>query len=866
VSGTKSAFNNRGPLTSVVAPPPVIGGSRSTTSYFYNIGSDHLVDSISDPLSRSSVFTYDAGGRLSRVTQPDPDGAGSGVSAWTNYVRDSLGSVVRTSDRFNQSQTVTARDAWFRTLSATDPGGAATNFQYDVFGNTTQVSDPLSNVTTYTYNKLNQAVTETQVGGSGNRSYLYDAVGNVRRLVDRNGRTTNWNYDPRDRVISETGASGSIVYAYDSADRLTSVTDNLPNAPDFTFTYDKRGQLQNELQTHPLMNHNVAFDRDYNQVGNQTKLAANLGGTITSGNIAGGMWDFSNTYSYDGMNRLTSTVQAGVSGGNSVAPKLASFSYDAASQMTDMRRYSATTAIVGNLEVHSRMGYDLAGRVTSITHGKTEITAGETWAGTSSVPASLGTSNMLAAYFLIYDQDNRVTGFSSWRDAFRTTYLYDVKDQLTAASSTQIAGMSLPFPLPASESYNLDSNGNRRTSTGTSQSASGTHNRLQTDGTFNYTYDNEGNTTRRTRIVGGQVTDYAWDHRNRLTSVTDRVSSAGAKSQQVEYIYDAFDQLTGKRVSTQFNTAGTPLNWSRYEVFAWADGQEVFRFVDSDGQGTAQPARIANRYLSGAAVDQLLADEQYAIGSGPAVNSAIASTVQGNTLWALTDHLGSVRDLVDNNGIIREHNVYDSFGRLVREVDYNASGVQIASTDPTAVDTLFGYTGRLFDSHTGLQYNRARWYDASAGRWLSQDPIGFAAGDANLYRYVGNHPSYATDPSGLQEPAPNNPSSNGTPQLRPAFPFDPLILLQPGVPSGYRPWRGPNGEHSCIGRLVKDAPDPGIQYLHVGFTYSNQDRDWAPSWGRWYTDYFANKTININANNPDWNKAIAELQKLGNSM
>jgi len=213
---------------------------------------------------------------------------------------------------------------------------------------------------------------------------------------------------------------------------------------------------------------------------------------------------------------------------------------------------------------------------------------------------------MLAAYFLTYDQDNRVTGFSSWHDAFRTTYLYDVKEQLTAATSTQIAGMTLPFPLPASESYNLDSNGNRNTCGGASQSASGTHNRLQFDGTFNYTYDNEGNTTRRTRIVGGQVTDYAWDHRNRLSSVTDRVSAAGAKTQQVEYIYDAFDQLTGKRVSTQFNASGTPLNWSRYEVFAWADGQEVFRFVDSDGQGAAQPARIANRYLSGAAVDQLL--------------------------------------------------------------------------------------------------------------------------------------------------------------------------------------------------------------------------------------------------------------------
>ena len=42
-----------------------------------------------------------------------------------------------------------------------------------------------------------------------------------------------------------------------------------------------------------------------------------------------------------------------------------------------------------------------------------------------------------------------------------------------------------------------------------------------------------------------------------------------------------------------------------------------------------------------------------------------------------------------------------------------------------------------------------RWYDSTVGRWLSQDPSGFVAGDANLYRYVGNSPTSATDPSGL---------------------------------------------------------------------------------------------------------------------
>ena len=51
----------------------------------------------------------------------------------------------------------------------------------------------------------------------------------------------------------------------------------------------------------------------------------------------------------------------------------------------------------------------------------------------------------------------------------------------------------------------------------------------------------------------------------------------------------------------------------------------------------------------------------------------------------------------------------------------------------------------------GLYYYRARWYDPVAGRFVSDDPVGFAAGDANLGRYVGNGPNNSTDPSGLEK-------------------------------------------------------------------------------------------------------------------
>ncbi|NEQ42455.1 MAG: RHS repeat-associated core domain-containing protein [Leptolyngbya sp. SIOISBB] len=80
--------------------------------------------------------------------------------------------------------------------------------------------------------------------------------------------------------------------------------------------------------------------------------------------------------------------------------------------------------------------------------------------------------------------------------------------------------------------------------------------------------------------------------------------------------------------------------------------------------------------------------------------------------------------------------VYDSFGQ-----------VTIAANPD--FDFCFGYTGRERDEATGLMYYRARYYDPAVGRSLSEDPIGFDAGDANLYRYVFNSPSNYTDPTGM---------------------------------------------------------------------------------------------------------------------
>jgi RHS repeat-associated protein len=133
---------------------------------------------------------------------------------------------------------------------------------------------------------------------------------------------------------------------------------------------------------------------------------------------------------------------------------------------------------------------------------------------------------------------------------------------------------------------------------------------------------------------------------------------------------------------------------------------------------------VIARYVYGDDTDELWAR---AIPSGQ-TNSGIA--------WYLTDQQGSVRDLMDNTGIVQDHLDYSGFGGVVTETN-------------TSCGDRYKWTGREFDYDTGLQYNRARYYDPSTGRWLSEDPHGFAGLDLNLFRYVGNNSTNQIDPLGL---------------------------------------------------------------------------------------------------------------------
>ncbi len=133
-------------------------------------------------------------------------------------------------------------------------------------------------------------------------------------------------------------------------------------------------------------------------------------------------------------------------------------------------------------------------------------------------------------------------------------------------------------------------------------------------------------------------------------------------------------------------------------------------------------------------------------------------------LWYLSDQQNTVRDVAKyasttagSQATVRNHLEYDAYGN-VTSVDDPTTGTANDGDLPglegvgNEYSPQRSYTGREPDPATGLIYYRARWFDPRLGRFISNDPIDFAAGDANLSRYVGNSTLNAVDPSGLIDP------------------------------------------------------------------------------------------------------------------
>jgi RHS repeat-associated protein len=553
-----------------------------------------------------------------------------------------------------------------------DPLGHLTTFTYDSSCRTVRATAADGSVTTLTYTALGQLASLQDAAGS-TWQWAYDGNGFPQTVTDPFGKNLRPTFDGNGDLITQIDRNGRrIDFAYDANHRLIQETWN--TTPPRVTTYEY-------LPDDTLLR---ASDPDssiqFTYTGTGQVQTVDTSGTPGVPNLL-------LTYAYDPTGNIASVVDSlGGStvysydalnrpmtiqqSGTGVNGKRVDFSYDPAGLLAQIRRFANVTGTAAVADTFYE--FDCAGCADRVSSIRHQRIADGAIVDVINL-----TRNDIGDVRQIVDADGtHVMG-------------YDMARQVVSAQHTTLGASAL-------ETYVYDSVGNRLSSYLFAYGYSPLGNRLVQDDSFFYQYDAEGNLVGQTSRSSGATTAYTYDYFNRLVDVLQR-DGAGTLTGHSTYVYDVRD----RRIQSNENGV--------VRRYAYDGINPILKF-DANGQ-------IVSRRLYAEGADKILADE-----SG------------GSTRWFLTDHLGTVRDLMANDGSVLAHYSYDSFG-------------QPLGTEP-AVDNDLRFTGREYSTATGLLYLRARYYSPRVGRFISEDPIGFSGLDVNTYRYADNSPVNLFDLSG----------------------------------------------------------------------------------------------------------------------
>ena len=236
---------------------------------------------------------------------------------------------------------------------------------------------------------------------------------------------------------------------------------------------------------------------------------------------------------------------------------------------------------------------------------------------------------------------------------------------------------------------------------------------------------------------------YAYDLAGRRTGVTGSFARTNLPSPVAGAQYNVNNQLTQwGSVSPTYDNNGNLQNdginsysWnSRNQLASMNNATDVFTYDSFGRRITKSIAGTAKSFLYGGrnVVQELQGANPTANLLTGGIDEILQRTDSSGTWNLLADALGSTLALSDRTGAIQTQYTYEPFG--------NTTATGASSTNVNQ------YTGRELDE-TGLYFYRARYYKASIGRYISEDPIGFNGG-VNLYEIVTDDPINNTDPTG----------------------------------------------------------------------------------------------------------------------
>jgi RHS repeat-associated protein len=688
-------------------------------------GNDNKV-ATSDADGHTTHFAYDAADRLISETA----GYGSNVASTTKFRYDANGN--RTEERDARAAQVgepfskkSTYDELNRVLTVTDGEGGVTTYGYDAEGNRTLVRDALGNETTFAYDELDTLTSVTQPGGVVTR-YGYDSNRNRLTQTDGNNHTVEMKYDKLNRMTDLIQFGGfTTTHEFDGNGNEVTLTD--PKGQKTHSTFDELNRLHTVTyvalpEEVPLMwmrTTGVVYTRDQN------------------GNLV----------------QVDESVASGT---------------DPPRALRTLRQYDALDRLVSD--------------TTPLPDGKTATVTYTYFANGNR--AGITVPDRPATTYT-YDSQNRLDNVTTEAGTTRYTYYADGLQKETIHPN----GVSATHQYDRADRVTSIVNGNP----------------IETLSSYQYTYDAEGNRKSQIEVNGSapELTTYTYDTFNRLKSVTYPIDLTFRNGRVVTYEYDGvgnrlreierdssgvliadkggtFDELNrqtrldnlldpSKSIifgydrngnQTSRTTGGLETKYrydSRDKLIELIGPGTVARFqYDFAGHRTKKIGNdgVRNYLHDGVSLvteydGSGIESAKYEYGTGQLV--AAERRGEGKQFVSF-DVLGSVVGLSNLIGVQAARYHFDAWG------NYRLA--------PASEDrNRFGFGGYVWDVESSLSFAKARYYDPTLGRFITEDfeEHGTEVSDSstkrqiantpervtnNLYAYTTNNPLTRVDPDG----------------------------------------------------------------------------------------------------------------------
>ena len=760
---------------------------RSNT-YSYDLAGQ--MTSAADPLGKITAYTYDPAGNITEITKPGGRKTSYGYDKNYNVtsVTDPMGYVAKTvydkdnrvteeTDALGQKESYTY-DKDSRVTSITDKRGFTTGFDYDAHGNIqvvtdktglkshleydkndnlTKVTDALGGVTTYGYDNMDNLVTFTNAANK-TTNYTYDLEGNLTSIKDPAGRTEKFDYDEKGRLTGHTQASGKkttydydklndlleksyqdakgetsekdVTYAYNSAGERVSMKDQTGKSSyeydalgritkvtsgskkDVSYVYDDADNLQAIVYPDGTK---VSYEYDLND--NLVKL------TDRNGKVT--------TYKHDALNRVTEVTRS-----NGTKTEV---SYDAEDHITKIVNTCGSCGkVISTYEYkYNDQGYVVGETATELEAGTRKTPSWEDWYNWGDTQKETDKA----------DCEHQEKEIQTTR-----TYEYDDNWELTRCTEKAEGGKKTVH------NYTYDKIGNRTSYEKIEDGVS--------KAKYNYKYNDSNQLIKRTnaKIWGDPGTTYSYDKDGNLIQECDKTNSADP----VTYEYTAENRLAVVK------QGGTVLMAAMYDgdnnrvfeldnTYKWEDcyGDEVLIPENQRTEdGNSPKEQLASLVKGGSnakgytlteyindinrenteVLAEYGADEKvrqaYTYGES-GIGERVSVDKSEESSYYLYDGRNSVTGILTENANLTNSYQYDSYGNLTSGT---ADGVN-----------YYGYNGESTNVKTGLQYLRARYYNAENGTFTTEDSdLGTTENPLtrNRYDYTTNNPLNYSDPTG----------------------------------------------------------------------------------------------------------------------